>query len=334
MYYVGIDVSKRTIDVCLLSEGIKGKRKTKKLPNGLTPAKGLVDWLTLQKRDPGQAHVIMEATGTYHEHLAYGLHQAGIRVSVINPYQMREFAKGMGINTKTDKADAYVIACFGCALRPEGWVPPPKEARKLKALLQYRDSLLADKQRMDNRLDNIAESVDATEEVVKSLESMRVNLQKEIARIERLISEHIDRHPGLKNDLKLLESIDGVGEQIGLNMLAILRGHEFTSAEQVAAYVGVAPVERRSGTSVHGRTKLSKMGSSGIRAKLYMGALTSISCNAHVKALYERLLLKGKAKMSALGAAMRKLVHLCYGVLHTQQPYDKHYQEAASQSLP
>jgi len=154
---------------------------------------------------------------------------------------------------------------------------------------------------------------------------MSGNLKEEIARIERLISDHIDRHPGLKNDLKLLESIDGVGKQIGLNMLAVLRGNEFTSAEQVAAYVGVAPVERRSGTSVHRRTKLSKMGSSSMRAKLYMGALTAISCNAHVKALYERLLLKGKAKMSAIGAAMRKQVHLCYGVLHTQQLYDKHY---------
>jgi len=168
MYYVGIDVSKLTIDVCLLNEGIKDKRKTKKLSNGLTPAKDLVDWLTLQKRDPRQAHIIMEATGTYHEHLAYGLHQAGILVSVINPYRVREFAKGTGMLTKTDTADAYVIACFGCLTESDGWVPPSKEARKLKALLQYRDSLLADKQRMDNRLDNISESVEAVKEVVES----------------------------------------------------------------------------------------------------------------------------------------------------------------------
>ncbi|HEY0211877.1 IS110 family transposase [Acerihabitans sp.] len=324
MYYVGIDVSKRSVDVCLLTDGIKGKRKTKSLPNGLNSAQALAQWLTVQKRDPSQAHIILEATGIYHEHLAYGLHQAGILVSVINPHRVREFAKGMGIFTKTDRVDAYVLASYGCLKQPESWTPPAQEIRKLKALLQHRDSLLSDKQRTGNRLDTL-KSTAAPKEVVESLDSIELNLKEELARIERLIAEHIDKHPGLKNDLKLLKSIDGVGEQIGWNMLTIIRGNNFKRAEQVAAYLGVIPVECRSGTSVRGRAKLSKIGPSAIRAKLYMGAITALRHNSHVKAHYERLLLKGKAKMLAVGAAMRKLVHLCYGVLHTQQPYDKNY---------
>ncbi|GKW14001.1 IS110 family transposase [Pectobacterium carotovorum subsp. carotovorum] len=324
MYYVGIDISKRFIDVCLLVDGIKGKRKTKVLPNGTNPTKSLVQWLALQKCEPVQTHIIIESTGIYHEHLAYGLHQAGILVSVINPHRVREFAKGMGILTKTDKVDAYVLACYGCLKQPENWLPPSQEIRKLKVLLQHRDSLLNDKQRIENRLSTL-KSTTAPEEVLTSLESIERNLKNELARIERLIAEHIDKHPGLKNDLKLLKSIDGVGEQIGWNMLAIIRGNNFRSAEQVAAYLGVIPIERRSGTSVCGRARLSKIGPPGIRAKLYMGAIAAISWNSHVKALYERLRLKGKAKMVAIGAAMRKLVHLCYGVLHTQRPYDKNH---------
>lgn len=324
MYYVGIDISKRFIDVCLLVDGIKGKRKTKVLPNDPNSAQALAQWLTLQKCDPSQAHIIMEATGVYHEHLADDLHQSDILVSVINPHRVREFAKGMGILTKTDKVDAYVLACYGCLKQPENWLPPSQEIRKLKALLQHRDSLLNDKQRIENRLSTL-KSTTAPEEVLTSLESIEQNLKDELARIERLIAEHIDKHPRLKNDLKLLKSIDGVGEQIGWNMLAIIRGNNFRSAEQVAAYLGVIPIERRSGTSVCGRARLSRIGPPGIRAKLYMGAIAAISWNSHVRALYERLRLKGKAKMVAIGAAMRKLVHLCYGVLHTQQPYDKNH---------
>ncbi|ATV45863.1 IS110 family transposase [Pectobacterium brasiliense] len=324
MYYVGIDISKRFIDVCLLIDGIKSKRKTKVLPNDPNSAQALAQWLILQKCDPSQAHIIMEATGVYHEHLADSLHQSDILVSVINPHRVREFAKGMGILTKTDKVDAYVLACYGCLKQPENWLPPSQEIRKLKALLQHRDSLLNDKQRIENRLSTL-KSTTAPEEVLTSLESIEQNLKDELARIERLIAEHIDKHPGLKNDLKLLKSIDGVGEQIGWNMLAIIRGNNFRSAEQVAAYLGVIPIERRSGTSVCGRARLSKIGPPGIRAKLYMGAIAAISHNRHVKAQYERLLVKGKAKMLAVGAAMRKLVHLCYGVLHTQRAYDKNY---------
>ncbi|VFS46850.1 Transposase IS116/IS110/IS902 family [Budvicia aquatica] len=288
----------------------------------------------LQKCNLNQAHIIVEATGIYHEHLACGFHQKEILISVINPCRSRDFAKAMGIFTKTDAVDAYVLACsgmfwhvlacYGCLKQPTGWVPPSEEIRKLKVLLQHRDSLLDDKLRMDNRLDML-KSTKATKEVVESLSLINQNLKDEIARIERLISSHIDQHPELKNDLKLLTSIDGIGKQIGWNMLVVLRGNDFKSAEQAAAYLGVVPVERRSGTSVHGRTRLSKRGPSSIRAKLYMGALTAISKNSHVKNLYDRLLLKGKIKMSAIGAAMRKLVHLCYGVLHTQQPYDKNY---------
>ena len=129
--------------------------------------------------------------------------------------------------------------------------------------------------------------------------------------------------------MNLLQSIPGVGPQVGGNMLSVLSGHHFESAEQLAAYLGLVPVEKQSGSSVHGRAKLSKAGPARMRAVLYMAAVVAKRCNPHVKAVYDRLLARGKTKMSALGAAMRKLVHLCFGVIKTQQPYQHDYSKIA-----
>ncbi len=129
--------------------------------------------------------------------------------------------------------------------------------------------------------------------------------------------------------MKLLQTIPAVGPQVGSNMLSVIHGHNFHSAEQLAAYLGLVPVERQSGTSLLGRARLSKAGPARIRAVLYMAAIVATRCNPHVRAVYERLLARGKSKMSALGAAMRKLVHLCFGVIKTQRPYEPNYVKLA-----
>ena len=143
--------------------------------------------------------------------------------------------------------------------------------------------------------------------------------------MEHEIKDHIDRDPDLKNDLDLLTSIPAVGERTGLLMLGLLRSHEFNKASQAAAYVGLVPVQHQSGSSVRGRSSISKAGSAKVRAGLYMAAVVAIKHNPHIKAMYERLLLNGKSKMSGVCAAMRKLVHLCYGVLKHQMPYQANY---------
>lgn len=113
MYQLGIDVSKNTLDLCLLREGIKGRIKTRKLKNTADAAKVVAEWLKKQSCELGEVHIIMEATGVYHEPLAYGLHFAGARISLANPHRTREFARGMNILTKNDKVDAWMLACYG-----------------------------------------------------------------------------------------------------------------------------------------------------------------------------------------------------------------------------
>gem|GEM_PF-783383 len=135
-------------------------------------------------------------------------------------------------------------------------------------------------------------------------------LRKQLAKLQQDIDNHVDRHPDLRRDMELLTSIPAVGRQTGTNLLAIVQGHRFDSAEQLAAYLGLVPVEKQSGSSVLGRTRLSKAGPPRIRAILYMPAVVATKYNPHVKTVYDRLVARGKAKMAALGAAMRKLVHL------------------------
>lgn len=194
----------------------------------------------------------------------------------------------------------------------------------LQALIARREAIAQDLQRERNRQEK-ADATDTPILIRKSLADSIEFLSKQLIQLQHDIDQHIDRHPGLKNDLTLLQSIPAVGPQVGNNMLAIMHAHNFASAEQLAAYLGLVPIERQSGSSVLGRARLSKAGPARIRAVLYMAAVVAMRCNPHVKAVYDRLLARGKSKMSALGAAMRKLVHLCFGVLKTRQPYQRDY---------
>ena len=209
-------------------------------------------------------------------------------------------------------------------LNPAPWQPPPPAARTLQALLARRDAIAQDLQRERNRQEK-AEATDTPERIRQSIADSIRFLEQQLADLQRDIDRHIDRHSGLKEDMSLLRSIPAVGPQVGGNLLSVMHCHDFDSAEQLAAYLGLVPVERQSVSSVLGRARLSKAGPGRLRAMLYMAAIVAARWNPHVKAVYERLLARGKSKMSALGAAMRKLVHLCFGVLKTRKPYAADY---------
>ncbi len=326
--YLGMDVAKAKLDCCLLLDEPGNKRKTKVVANSRAGIAGLLEWAAKQGVAAGELHVVMEATGIYHEQAALNLADAGATVSIINPAQVKDFGRGLAVRTKTDGVDSYVLARYGALLKPAAWTPPAPEARMLQALLSRRDAIAQDLQRERNRQEK-AEATDTPELIRQSLADSIAFLVKQLAQLQTDIDQHIDRHPGLKDDLALLKSIPAVGPQVGSNMLSVLHCHDFDSAEQLAAYLGLVPVERQSGSSVLGRARLSKAGPARIRAVLYMAAVVATRCNPHVKAVYDRLLARGKSKMSALGAAMRKLVHLCFGVLKTRQPYQHNYAKMA-----
>lgn len=328
MFYLGMDVAKAKLDCCLLLDEAVGRRKTKVVNNTKSGIVDLLAWITKQNVSPEELHVVMEATGIYHEQAALALEDAGVTVSIVNPAHIKDFGRGLAVRTKTDGVDSFVLARYGALLKPAAWQPPPPEARVLQALLARRDAIAQDLQRERNRQEK-TDATDTPERIRQSLADSIGFLVKQLAELQQDIDRHIDRHPNLKDDMALLQSIPAVGPRVGGNLLSVMHSHDFGSAEQLAAYLGLVPVERQSGSSVLGRAKLSKAGSARIRAVLYMAAIVATRYNPHVKAIYNRLLARGKSKMSALGAAMRKLVHLCFGVLKTRQPYQANYAKIA-----
>ena len=324
MFYLGMDVAKAKLDCCLLLDEASGKRKTKVVKNTQLGIIDLLAWIAKQNVSPEALHIVMEATGVYHEQAAMALTDAGVMVSIINPAQVKDFGRGLAVRTKTDGVDSVVLVRYGALLKPKAWVPPPQEARVLQALLVRREAIAQDLHRERNRQEK-AGATDTPALIHKSLKESIGFLVKQLAQLQKDIDAHIDKHSNLQKDRALLQSIPAVGPQVGSNMLSVMHNHDFGSAEQLAAYLGLVPVERQSGSSVLGRARMSKAGPARIRAVLYMAAVVGTRYNPHVKAVYERLLARGKSKMSSLGAAMRKLVHLCFGVLKTQQPYQHDY---------
>ena len=319
MNTIGIDVSKEKLDCAWLRE--ENKLKSKVFPNTLAGWNALIEWsLKNTELDISQLHFVMEATGIYHEQLATRLYEAGAQVSVVNPAQIKFYAQGLGVRTKNDKKDSAVLARYGAREKPKLWQPEAPEIRSLKALLARLDGIEKDLQRERNRQEKALVS-EAPEAVLNSLSQMIVRLEAEHQLLEKLIDEHLNQHKQLKDNKALLETIPGVGAVIATRMLMVIGSRSFNSASQCSAYLGLVPVQHESGSSVKGRSRLSKAGNPVIRAKLYMAAVVATRYNPDIKAQYERLTGNGKSKMSALGAAMRKLVQICFGVLKHQQPY-------------
>ena len=157
--------------------------------------------------------------------------------------------------------------------------------------------------------------------VLDSLHKSLAFLKQEKRDLQKRIDDHIDRHPQLKHDRELLESIPAIGRKTASRMLCVLHSRPFRAAASVAGYLGLVPIQHQSGTTVYKPPRLSKAGDGAMRAALYMPAIVASRVNPDIRAHYNRLIAQGKSKMSALGAAMRKLVHICFGVLKTQQPY-------------
>ncbi len=321
MNVIGIDVSKEKLDCLWLRELATGKARSKVVSNKPSGHQALLSWAEKSVGCPvAEIWFVMEATGVYHEALAYALVAAGAQVAVVNPARIRDYARALGQRSKNDQRDSYAIAHYGLTQRLERWQPELPEVRELKALLARLEAVEKDAQREANRLEKATIS-QASAVVINSIQAMLATLTAEKERLEQLIDQHIDGHPTLKQDAALLQSIPGIGAVLSRYLTMTYRSREFQRASQMAAYLGVVPVVYESGSSVRGRPRLSKAGSSVIRAKLYMPAVVATRCNKQARELYQRLLRNGKTKMAALCAVMRKLVHMCFGVLKHRQAY-------------
>lgn len=313
---IGIDVSKATFDACLLTPD--GKSREKAFPNDPAGFAALTAWADGHGAG-ATTRVGMEATGGYEDALACHLHAAGRTVSVINPTRVKYAGVMRGRRNKTDKADARLIAAYTRDEAPPAWTPPSPEVRELQALVRRRDDLrqLAahEKARLDAPL--------LTPAARKSVARVIKLLGKEADALQKAADAVIAATPALAADAELLASIPGVGSQTASTVLAELPPvARVPSAQAAAAYCGLSPREFRSGSSVRGRTRLSKSGNARLRKALFLPTQTAVRFNPVLKGFFERLVAAGKPKMQAVGACMRKLVMVCYGVLKNRKPFD------------
>jgi transposase len=321
--FVGVDVSKKKIDIALQ---LNGKMKTKVLDNTADGHTALLAWLSKHKTPCDRLHICMEATGVYHERLAWALHDAGLKVSVVNPGCIKRFGQSENLRNKNDTVDAALIARYCSAMAPATWEPPSVEQRQLRGWTLRVQALKDIRQQEENRLEAL--TVSGMDDIAAHVQQHIGWLNVEIAKLEGDIDAHIDRHPGLKRDAELMTSIPGIGTATAARMLGQIGDlRRFDSAKAFAAFLGVTPRQRTSGTSVKGRTMISRTGSSALRAALYMPSMVARRYNPLLSSFADRLLRTGMAKKAVISAVMHKLAHLLYGVIHTGKPFDPNYNQ-------
>jgi transposase len=259
----------------------------------------------------------LEATGPYSQALALWLHAQGHCISLLNPRRVKQYARSAGQRNKTDSLDAAIIADFVCAMMPALWQPPTVEVAQLQALVRRREELCAMLQGEKNRLEGVASNVRP------SLQRIIATLSAEKRRLEALISQQICSHPQLCRDHQLLCTIKGIGSLTAAILLAeMARPGQVERARQAAAHAGLAPRREESGSSVRRNRGLGKEGNRYLRKALYMPALVAIKYNAPLSHFASRLRSAGKPKMSIICAVMRKLLHIAFGVLKHQKPFN------------
>ena len=315
--HLGLDVSKAHLDVALL---VDHKFRTATFDNTPGGFKKLRNWL--KKRTAEPVHACLEATGTYGQDVAQFLTDEGHKVSVVNPARIKAYGQSRLTRNKTDQIDAQLIADFCATQHPPLWTPPPVEYRELQAMARHLEALKAMRQQEQNRLTSGMSSPT----VAAKLHDHIAFLDQQVDDLLNQIRDHIDRHPGLSQQRDLLKSIPGIGDITAFTLLAEIRDiRVFDSARQLAAFAGLSPRQYRSGSSVRGKTRLSKTGSAALRKALYMPALVSKRYNPLIIQFADRLAANGKAPMVIIGAIMRKLLHLVFGVLKSNQPFDPDY---------
>lgn len=314
---LGIDISKSTFDVFLKSGD---ESQTGRFDNTATGYKQLKKWL--KSRKAGRVHACMEATGPYGVKLCHFLHDEGHEVSVVNPLRIKRYGESDLRRNKTDKTDARLIADFCMNKKTAPWEPPSEEVLYLQSLTRRIESLEKMRRMETNRLET------APDPVKGSIERIIASIDQEIKEVEKLIKKHFNDHPDLRHRKDLLESIPGIGEKSSRVLLSELFFDRFESPRQVAAQAGLNPSREQSGTTLN-KTKLSKVGNPRIRNVLLMPAMTAIKYNAVVRSFAKRLKRNGLTDMQIVCAAERKLLHIAFGVIKNDRPFDPNFAQAA-----
>ncbi len=307
--FVGIDIAKRSLDVCLLPEG-----KQLSLPYDTAGLKQLFSWLP----EAGSCLIVVEATGGYQRRVVAQLADAGHRVAVVNPRQVRDFAKGLGILAKTDRLDAQVIARFGQQVRPRTLAKTHEKQEELAQLVTRRRQLIELRTAENNRMETLV-----SKPVRKSVQQVVDLLNKQIKRIEKEIVALLESDDDWKDKGEIIQSAPGIGPVTVATLLAELPELGFLNRQEISALVGLAPYNRDSGR-FHGKRSIWG-GRASVRSVLYMAALTARRCNPVIRSFAQRLEAQGKPFKVVITACMRKLLVILNTLVKTNSTWNPDY---------
>lgn len=331
----GIDVAQQELVVCL--GRMTGELQVelyahKSFPNSEKGFLALVGWAE-KHSVPGVAlRYVMEATGVYHEALAYHLAGSGRAVSIVLPSKIAHYIKTLELKTTTDKTASEAICRFGVERSLEGWRPPSAVYRRLRALTRERDGLIEERTAVKNQLHAEGAEAHGGASTIKRLKKRIALLDQQ----EREITAEIEKL--LQSDAKssalstLLQSMPGVGMLTAATVLGETSGFELIrNSRQLVSYAGLDVIEKQSGTSVRAKPRISKKGNKYLRKCLHFPALAAVRHDEHFKELFDRLVGRHGIKMKAAVAVQRKLLQLMFTVCKTSKPYDKHYSHDKAQ---
>jgi transposase len=322
--FVGVDIAAASFTTTWTLAGPPKERPRtfSQTPDGFASFQAALASTAVQ---PAKTLIVLEATGSYWITLAVTLHQAGYGVSVVNPAHVHAFARSLPRRAKTDALDAQLITLFACERVPACWTPPEQVYHELRQRLLVRDGLLTMRQQARNQRHALEQwpvtvqaALEAPDKVVAECESQLQSLEREIGRVLQ--------EGAWAESASLLSTITGIGVVTTAWLLvATVNFTACRAGEAAAAYSGLVPLARESGSSVRGRGQIGHAGNARLRTALYMATVSAARHNPVIRAQYERLRAAGKPVKVARCAAARKLLHIAYAVVTKGQVFDPQY---------
>lgn len=322
---VGIDVAQKELVVSLGKMDQEASTHIYAYKTFLNNEKGftaMVLWVKKQTDADSPLRYVMEATGVYHEAVAYFLSDKAYSVSIVMPNKITNFFRTLETKTVTDKSMSEAIALFGLEKKVEDWIQPKKVFRELRQITRERDQLIAERTLLKNQLH--AEQVEAypSEQTISRIKIRIKMVNGQLKEILAEITAAIKNDTEIARSVNLLTSIPGVGILTAAVIMAETNGFELIrSKKQLTSYAGLDVKEKESGTSVKGKPRISKRGNRHLRKAMYMPALSAIRHSERYKAVFVRIVSRNGIKMKGAVAVQRKLLEMTYTIYKTQKPY-------------
>lgn len=314
--FIGFDVSKKVFDLAYLRS--KDQWFCKRLNYD---SKGLSQMI---KTIPVNSICVMEATGPYYLRLANFLYEKGLKVCVVNPLVIRRYSQMLLKRTKTDKADAKLIAMYGKLHKPKFWEPSKVNIQRIRHINSVLECLIKDKTQWSNKIEAARQDPNFDKQSLKIMKEMLSLIGRRIHKLEEELDRIVEEN--YKEESRILKSIPGIGKRTSIMLIAITGGFtKFESYRQFSSYIGLCPRIFESGTSVRGKARICKIGLSRLRQLLYMCAMTAKVSNKACKELFERLVEKGKSKKLALIAVANKLIRQAFGCIKNMCIYNAEF---------